>query len=325
MALTDFANLQFDGGHIAANGRADIGAPLGANLAIVDGTQVTFTGAAEGAAAGLAGSLLVSGPGSSLHDTGTNGSLQIGGDGTGHVTIAATAAVTDDGVDTIGGNAGGQGDLMLGAGGTLTDAGLIVGAGGSGQVLVGAATLTSSGPITLGQNVGGTGVITVSGGQLAATGGLMVGGAGAGQLRVENGGTANSGTAIDLAAAVGGAGDVTVTGINSVLTNSGQFIVGDAGVGSLSIQAGGSVITTRGGVADLPALVVANLAPGSGSSVDVAGGGSRLDVTGMLVVGDTGFGQLSLSQGATVTADSLDAAAAAGSDGGISLSGTGAR
>ncbi len=50
---------------------------------------------------------------------------------------------------------------------------------------------------------------------------------------------------IDAGEQAGGAGRILVTGAGSLLKNTGSFIVGDAGIGSLSIKAGAVVITTR--------------------------------------------------------------------------------
>src|SRR5258708_6449196 len=56
---------------------------------------------------------------------------------------------------------------------------------------------------------------------------------------------------------------------------------------------------------------MANTASASASSVTVSGAGSNLHVTGALIVGAAGFGQLSVSQSGSVGAGSLDLGAAA--------------
>jgi len=92
-------------------------------------------------------------------------------------------------------------------------------------------------------------------------------------------------------------GDLTV-GANAAL-RSGWFTIGDAGIGELSIDSGGTVITSG------PSAVIASTAGASGSSVGIDGAGSNWQVSGALTVGDGGSGQLNLSQGATVNAGSL--------------------
>jgi T5SS/PEP-CTERM-associated repeat protein len=91
------------------------------------------------------------------------------------------------------------------------------------------------------------------------------------------------------------------------LINAGGFVVGDAGLGGLSIEGGATVITAPGTGSSLPGLVIANTAGAAGSSVNVFGAGSTLQVTGLLDVGVDGSGALSIGDGALVTADTLDA------------------
>jgi collagen type I/II/III/V/XI/XXIV/XXVII alpha len=81
--------------------------------------------------------------------------------------------------------------------------------------------------------------------------------------------------------------------------SSGPFIVGDTGLGSLVIASGGTVTSSDDGV-------IGNTSSASGSDVSLYGASSNWQVTGSLIVGDAGYGQLSVSQGATVTATTLD-------------------
>ena len=130
--------------------------------------------------------------------------------------------------------------------------------------------------------------------------------------------SAGSASAAGLDVAVsGGSGAITVTGTQSVLSNSGSFIIGDAGLGSLSINAGGTVTTTA-------SATIANTTSASGSAIDVTGAGSNLHVTGTLTVGQSGYGDLAVAAGGTVTAGALALGAASGGDGVLSVAGTGA-
>jgi collagen type I/II/III/V/XI/XXIV/XXVII alpha len=172
--------------------------------------------------------------------------------------------------------------------------------------------------------------VSGAGSQFNTTGDIDVGVAGDGHLRVENQATLHSGAnaaspsqGFDIAQAAGGAGDATVSGVNSLLSNIGRFVVGDAGVGSLSITAGATVITTPGGVGGLAGAVVANGTAASGSSVNVSGTGSNWQVSGLLDVGVAGSGALQVSGGATVAASSLDAANGASAVAQVSLAGAG--
>ena len=201
-----------------------------------------------------------------------------------------------------------QGTLMLN-GAALTDGGVA----------------TISGPVGIAASV----VVTGPASSLQVTGPLIVGMAGDGQVEVDSHGTVSTGddaaapaAGVEVGEAAGGSGDVTVAGSQSLLANTGEFIVGDVGVGTLSIQSGGTVTTTPGSVAGLAGLAIADTAGASGSLVEINGTGSQLDVTGLLNVGSGGSGALELSGGATVTAGSLDAGNAVAAVGQINLSGT---
>ena len=120
-----------------------------------------------------------------------------------------------------------------------------------------------------------------------------------------------------LAAVAGGLGGIIVTDAKSLLiTSTDPFIVGDTGLGSLAIEGGGSVTAQAG-------AVIANAAAASGSFVNVSGSGSNWRIGGLLDVGVSGSGALSLSGGAAVVAGSLDAGVSAAAIGNISLSGAG--
>lgn len=256
----------------------------------------------------------------------TDGLSELAGQGNVTLQAGATIAVTSptDGISlgqtvstvgtmtVIGGTA-----LLTVAGGTN---GIAIGGAGAGTlavqnaggVLAGAET---GGAINIGVSATGTGVVTVSGlgSSIKATGQIDIGVAGSGSLTIGNQATVTSGGStlapsqgIDVGQSSGGQGAISVTGTNSLLTNTGAFIVGDVGNGSLSIGSGGTVITTPGTVNGLAGLVIGNTASSSGSGVTVSGAGTALKVTGLLDVGAGGYGSLMLSAGASITAGSLD-------------------
>ncbi len=121
---------------------------------------------------------------------------------------------------------------------------------------------------------GATGQVTVSdpGSELLATGQFSIGLSGQGSLLVENQGTVTTGDnavdateGSDISQNAGASGTAAVTGTLSLLTNTGRFVVGDAGLGSLAVDAGGTVTTSAN----------ATIASAAGSSVNVTGGNSR--------------------------------------------------
>ena len=271
--------------------------------------------------------------------------------GAGIVTVGAGGLLKADGT---GFTTAGTSDLIVGwstlasgalnvtgAGATVNTSGypMTVGLAGQGSLLVSQGGSVAAGTrfaadsaILVGANAGGTGAITVSdpGSSLTAVGQFAVGVSGQGSLLIENHGTVTSGAnaidaseGIDIAQDAGASGTVMVTGANSLLSNTGRFVVGDSGAGSLSIAAGGTVLTSPGTAAALAGLVVANTAGADGSGVTVDGIGSGLSVTGLLDVGIAGSGALSVSGGATVTTSSLDAASIASAVGQITVSDAG--
>ena len=269
--------------------------------------------------------------------------------GAGIVNIGAGSTVLANGTSivaagtsdvVVGSDVGATGVLnVTGAGATLNSNGfrMSVGGSGAGTVLVsqGGTVLTGTqfatdAAINVGSNAGATGAITVTdlGSSIKASGQISVGLSGAGSLTIENQATVISGGStlapsqgIDLGVSSSGSGTITVSGTQSLLTNTGQFLVGDSGLGSLSVGSGGTVVTAPGAAAT--GLTIANNTGANGSLVNVSGAGSQLNISGLLDVGVAGSGGLNLSGGATVTASSLDAGNIATAVGQISLSGTG--
>ncbi|MDE2006279.1 MAG: Hint domain-containing protein, partial [Rhodospirillales bacterium] len=124
-------------------------------------------------------------------------------------------------------------------------------------------------------------------------------------------------TASLLAASGGGTGGITVTGAGADLTTTGSFVVGDTSLGNLAIQSGGSAVSTAG-------ATIGNTSGASGSAASVTGAGSDWQVTGQLDVGNTGYGQVSVSAGGVASVGSLDAGAGVGGTGVVDVVGAGA-
>ena len=264
---------------------------------------------------------------------GAGGLLKAGGNG---IALAGTAAIV------VGAGLGSVGTVdVSGAGATLTGngQGLDVGLLGQGALVVnqGGTVLagtqfTSDAAIGIGVSAGVVGAMTVTdlGSLIQASGQIDVGGAGRGALTVQNRGTVQSGGSalapsqgLDVARNAGGTGRVTVTGAQSLLTNTGAFIVGDGGLGSVNIDSGGTLMTSPGTVTGLAAMVIANSPGASGSNVTISGPGSVLRVSGLLDVGAGGSGGFQLSGGAAVTIAALDAGNVPSAVGQISLTDAG--
>jgi fibronectin-binding autotransporter adhesin len=125
---------------------------------------------------------------------------------------------------------------------------------------------------------------------------------------------------LDLGAQTGATGTATVSGAGALLSNVGTLVIGDVGLGTLAVTAGGTVQTTP--IAATAAAIIAALAGSDGSSASVNGAGSNVQITGGLDVG-AAAGSLSVTAGGLVTAATLDAGVSSGASGIVSVVGTG--
>lgn len=87
-------------------------------------------------------------------------------------------------------------------------------------------------------------------------------------------------------------GIVTVTGVNSLWNSSGQLVIGDGSIGTLTVQNGGAAASIGASIGG-SAFGVGN--------VTITGLGSRWNTGGLLIVGDLGTGTLTAPAGGAVT------------------------
>ena len=271
-----------------------------------------------------------------------SGGVNIGTTGTGTLSVNGAASITSQGtIDTISGASDNTALVAVGGKGTAWNSAgeLIIGDQGNGTLVINQQATASATAkpglfaAVLGAGNGGEGSLHVTGtsSDFIAFGQLNVGQSGTGHLLVENQGTVRTGgnaavdasQGFDIAEAAGGAGDVSVTGNKSLLTNTGRFVVGGAGFGSLAITAGGTVITTPGSVTALPGAVIASQQGSDGSGVDVSGAGSGWQIAGLLSVGSGAAGSLSITAGGEVNADQAVIGELASGSGVVSVIGTG--
>ncbi len=294
--LTDQSALQISGGTLIASGPASIGVAGGASLTVSGGAQVSVTSTAIGASSAQTGTLTLTGTGTSLTDTGPVGAGGFqAGDSTdfqpGHGIISVTLGASLSGSDTdlLGVTAGSEGDLSITSGGTVSDAGLVVGAAGTGVATVNGGTISDTGSLVLGRDGTGQGALTVTGTTSAVTisGGMIVGDAGFGQLSISQGGTVNA-ASLDEAAAAGGSGIISVTGTHSAINVSGLTGIGDFGPATVSILNGGTFQAQN-----------VNLGVGSSTgAITIGGTGTDFNITNDMTVGHNGV--FSVGTGVTV-------------------------
>lgn len=193
----------------------------------------------------------------------------------GAATFSGATWENDEAV-SVGGS--GTGDLSLLHGTTASSKDIHIGGIGTGNgslTLDNSSSLTSSGTIF----VGNTGSALPSGGN--------------GSLNVLAASTLDSEGGV-LAEDVGATGTALVSGNDSRWTISNGLVVGDAGVGTLTITGGGTVISQT-------TTIIANLDSADGSTVKVSRRGSSLQSDNTLVVGNGGNATLLVEAAATVT------------------------
>ncbi len=136
--------------------------------------------------------------------------------------------------------------------------------------------------------------------------------------------TANDTVAFDsIGGGITGAGSAAALSINggawhlasgATLATIGSAVIGSSNAGDLLIDGGSSL--TDGSTA-----VIADQSGADGSSVNVSGASSAWDVTGALDVGDAATGLLAVTNGATVSAATLDDGVGATGAGIVTVSG----
>jgi T5SS/PEP-CTERM-associated repeat protein len=205
--------------------------------------------------------------------------------------INANGTLIGDGNLSVGGF------TINGPGAFLNDTNQIkVGSSGNGSLAVsGGATASTTGALYLGLNASGVGQVIVDGlGSSLQAATMGIGNSGQGTLYVSGGATASTTGALNLGLNASGVGEVNVSGLGSSL-HAATMGIGNSGQGTLNVSAGGLVST--------PGSFSIGGNSGGVGIVNVDGIGSSLQSTfpfGPMLVGDTGQGTLTITNGATV-------------------------
>ena len=236
---------------------------------------------------------------------GNGNPLYVGGTGTALVTSGGTVFSTQS-IDV--GENGVDGTLTVNNGGTVeTGQSLLL--GNTVTVAAGGTIISSSGTTVVASATAQTGY------------GLINVGPG-GTLKVDGAGGGAPGTpTIVIGAGTGSSGDLNVSGAGALVSNAGGFQVGGAAYGSLTIQSGGTVITSPGTVAGLVGAEIGAGTGSDGSNANVTGNGSDWQIGGKLVIGDAAAGSLAITAGGTVTASDADIGVQASGSGNLSIAG----
>lgn len=284
------------------------------SVAIDGGSAVKAKMAYLGYAAGLTGTVSVTGTNSSFNPR----SLFVGYSGTGNISIAGGAYVQTNASPGayLGYNAGSSGTVTVdGAGSAFYNSyPLYVGFSGSGNISVtNGGTLTST-PGYVGYNTGSSGTVTIdgTGSKWTNSGSLAIGGSGTGTLNITNG------------SSVSATGTTTVGAHGAVNfgTNGGTLTTGSLYAGMQQFSGTGT-ITTTGIVGDMD--IVFDGSHGTSQSFAANGVTVNLNLssTGALGVGYLGSGALGISGGVNIASKTGYLGYGAGSTGTATVTGAG--
>ncbi len=188
----------------------------------------------------------------------------------------------------------------------------------SGSLQIGNGANLASRFSSIGHLADADGAVTVTGensrwnsiGVSSAMSSLSVGGNGKGTLTIADGGVVETQYG-KIGITAESEGDVTVTGHDSIFTNSYNLTIGDNGKGILSVFDGATVTNSWG--------IIANNA-GSEGTVTVLGDRSTWTNQGSQVVAGSGMGVLIIAGGGTVSAPGVSIGAGAGGNGIVTVS-----
>ena len=287
-------------------------------LDILSGAGVSNNQSHIGFYNGAGGEVNVSGLGSSWSNSGI---IHVGNKGGGDLNINDGGAVSGAGAK-IGSDSGSNGVVTItDAGSTWTLAGAIdVGFEGSGLLGVSDGAVVSSTNGKVGYQFGSTGVATVSGTDSTWTNSeyLHIGQFGNGTLNLAAGGLVEVNRDAYLATEVGSTGALNFNG--GTLTTGGFL-------GAVADMSGTGTINTGGLVSDVS--LVFDATHGLTHSTSIIGAGLNVTVNfdvdggGSMGAGYSGTGSLSISDGLDVMSINGHIAYGPGSDGTVTVSGTG--
>ncbi len=290
-------------------GTVYVGNTANGSVTINGGSTINSSSANLGNATGATGTVNIDGAGS----TWTNGNLNVGYGGAGIINITNGGGLSAN-VAYLGTNAGSSGTVHVDGNGSsliVSSGALSVGFGsGSGLLTVtNGATLTSgsSNNTYIGRSAaGGTVIVDGVGSKFTDTGLLYIAYGGPGALSITNGGVVNLSTSAYIVGGSSYNGTVTVGGPGSTLTVGGASNSFVLGTGTLSIINGG--VMTSGTTSNSSSSV--GYASGYKGNAIVDGAGSAWNAAGTLYVGKSGAGELSISDGGLVTANTVSINAA---------------
>lgn len=327
-AALDFtANVSGNGDILALSGGTTLSGTvnLGSGRIRVDGGVLQIGGSTTagtayiGDAAGSSGTMTVSGSGSTLT---TTNNLLVGFDGTGVLNVVNGGQVHDNGILSIGDSSTGRGTVTVSGSGSklTTTSNAVVGTYGNGALNVsdGGEVVIANSPLTIAGYAAKLGTVTVSGsGSKLTADDVIVGQYGIANVAIADGGVVESNRRVFIGDFAGASGTLTVSGGGSKLTAASNIIVGNNGVGVLTVTDGGQVSAGQD-------VSIGDTA-GSSGTVTVSGSGSTLIANGRVDVGDNGAGTLIVANGGQVSGDRLIIGSLTDGHGTVTVSGSGSK
>ena len=229
-----------------------------------------------------------------------DGSMQLSGGSTAEIGGFLSAGVDATGTESI----------FVGDQSTLTVAGTLdIGFLGGGSLAVIGGTVDANGGLREGVEAGSSasavfGGAVDGGGTVKVDGDYLIGVDGTSDDLVEGGAQVTVQGDLVIGDDDTGQGSLTISGTDTTEAVSGQIVVGDEGIGSLTVDAGAVLSSTYGAG---PAIVLGSFAGSTGTMLVSDSGTDLVFASGTsVIVGDDGTGTLSIANGATFEADSSD-------------------
>ncbi len=309
---------------LTSGGASFIGQVAGqtGRLTVTDGTLAVDTAGDNVNVGNLAGStgFLTVTTGGILGTAALRPDLIVGSSGTGTLTVNDNGRINGAFL-TLGNGAGVTGTVSITGPNAVADFSGETNIGNSGtgtlNVLNGG-TLANTGNALLAADLGTDGTVTVSGaGSSWSVFATTIGSAGDGTLTVSSGGLVSSTGTVTLGNFATGVGTATVSGAGSRWNLTQTQNIGNNGLGVMTVSNGGQVVSNS--------LAFLGGTAGSEGRATVTGVGSRWKLGITLTVGNSGTGDLTVSAGGDVSANSLILGNNASGIGEVNLTGTGSK
>lgn len=283
---------------------------------------------------GVTGTINVDGAGSEIRmiENTNNLTFTVGGEGRGVLNVANGGQAVAEDIVIVGSSDTGIGEISVSGSSSLlrAEAGISVGNGGTGTVLITDGALFQSPAAALGFLSTADGTVEVSGAGSrwvnSATGSsaqLFVGAEGIGRVRVVDGGSFEHDGLAQFGTETGSSGTLVVDGDDSFAGVSRSSFIGLRGEGRVEVTNGGALSTGVVGSTFGLSVQIGSEA-GSTGVVRVDGGGSFWGSTQRIETGRFGEGTIEVVNGGTLQiANALNVAVEQGAVGTVLLSGSG--